>query len=141
MEKISVFLDTNVIIASLLSDSGASCKIIKNSSISKIISKTITAEIIQNSKRLNINSQDINLITEKITTVSLKLNKNTLFKKYGKYVSDIEDSHVAAGAHKSKTRFLLTHNIKDFVVEKIFSDFGIIVLKPGNFLQYLRSLK
>jgi len=141
MEKISVFLDTNVIIASLLSNSGASSQIIKNPKLNKIISKTVKEEILEVSIRLNLNHVLINSQLDKYKIITPKITKKVLENTYGKFVFDQEDSHVVAGTHSSKTKFLITHNLKHFNINRINSNMGIIVLTPGNFLQYLRSLK
>ncbi len=50
------------------------------------------------------------------------------------------DAHIVLGAKQAKGKFLVTYNIKHFLVEKIREDVGIIVLTPAFLLQYLRSL-
>lgn len=141
MEKIEVFLDSNVIISSILSKTGASFKIINDPEIEKLISKTVFAEVKIVSERLNIDFKKEKTALNQINLISINLTKKKLLKIYKKYVFDEEDSHVIAGTHKSKSKFLLTHNTKDFNINTINSDLNIIVLTPGIFLQYLRSLK
>ena len=46
--------------------------------------------------------------------------------------------YAAVQAH---VRFIVTYNQKDFRSERIKDDFRIIVLTPGQLLQYLRSLR
>lgn len=140
MGKIQVFLDTDVIISALLSQTGASVIVIKNPKIIKIVSKTVQKEVNEVAKRLNIDNQKIEGIIKNIRVNSLNLTKNEILAEYKKFVSDKKDSHVVAGAKRLKLRFLLTHNLKHYQVDKIKAQLGIIVLKPGNFLQYLRSL-
>ena len=144
MEKIQVFLDTDVVIAALLSKTGASYEIIKTPLVSKIISKTVEQEIKEVARRLDIDSQETKRILENISVASLSLIKKEVLKevlkKYKEFVSDEQDAHVVGGAHKTRSKFLLTHNFKHYQVDKINAKFGILVLKPGNFLQYLRSL-
>ena len=139
MEKIEVFLDTNVVISSILSTIGVSHRIIIHPKISKLITKTVEDEIISVSERLNIDSKKIKTVLKNLKRIELNLTKKNLLKNYNNYVFDQEDSHVVAGAHKSKTKFLLTYNIKHFKIDKINRDFGLIVMTPGRFLQYLRS--
>ena len=139
MEEIKVFLDTDVLISALLSQKGASYKLINDTKFKKIISKTITEETNEVSRRENINKGAVRAILKKTKITSLFLSKEKLLKTYSKYVFDEEDSHVVAGAYISKSNFLLTHNIKHYHVIKIKNDLGIKVMRPGDFLQYLRS--
>lgn len=138
MDKIKVFLDSDVIISSLLSKTGASYEILKNPQITKVVSETIKAEVNDVARRLNIIFSNENIF-RKMEVISLKLDKARLVKTYLPYVLDEEDSHVVAGVVNSKSRFLLTHNIKHYQVEKMKRDLEIITMKPGIFLQYLRS--
>lgn len=139
MEEIKVFLDTDVLISALLSQKGASYKLINDTKFKKIISKTITEEINEVSRRENVNKGAVRAILKKTKIIPLFLSKEKLLKTYSKYVFDEEDSHVVAGAYISKSNFLLTHNIKHYHVVKIKNDLGIKVMRPGDFLQYLRS--
>jgi len=140
MGKIQVFLDTDVVISALLSKTGASYELIKNPKIIKVVSKTVKKEIKEVTKRLNIDSQKTKAVLKKINATSLNLTKKEVLEEYNKFVFDEKDSHVVAGANRAKSRFLLTHNLKHYRVDKINAKFGILILKPGNFLQYLRSL-
>lgn len=138
MGKIKVFLDSDVIVAALLSKTGASYEIIKNPRISKVTSETVKREVNDVAKRLNIIFSNENIFG-KMEVISLKLDKARLVGTYLPYILDKEDSHVVAGANKTKSSFLLTHNLKHYYTEKIKRDLGIITIKPGIFLQYLRS--
>lgn len=139
MGQIKVFLDSNVIISALLSKSGASYQIINNPRIRKVISETIKEEVMEVSARLRIGIDEEDILDE-IKIIRIFSDKSPIVVKYQPYVLDVEDSHVVAGTVKAETRFLLTHNLIHFRIEKIRNDFGIIVMKPGIFLQYLRSL-
>jgi len=138
MAKIKVFLDTDVIISSLLSQKGASFEIINNKKIKKIISKILKSEVEEVVKRLSIKKSPW---LKNIETVSLNLSKKKLLKDYSAYVFDQKDSHVIAGAKLSNSRFLLTHNTKHYNILRIKNGLEIVVMKPGVFLQYLRSKK
>ncbi len=138
MGQIKVFLDSDVIVSAFLSSKGASFEIVKNSNIAKVISESIKIEVEDVSKRLNFSAADKGIV-EGIEVVTLKLEKARIVEKYFPYVLDEEDSHVVAGAEKAKVRFLLTHNTRHFQTEKIKRDFGILTMKPGIFLQFLRS--
>lgn len=138
MDPIVIFLDSDVIVAALLSKKGASSEIIKNNEFTKFASKTIKKEVEEVVKRLPIDITD-NKLFETIHIITLDINRGRLAKKYFAYVSDLEDSHVVAGAERSKSSFLLTHNLKHYKTDLIEQKLKIVVLNPGQFLQYLRS--
>lgn len=140
MEEIKVFLDTDVLISALLSDKGASYKLINEMKVKMIISKAIVAEITEVARREDIDKAAVRTILKKTKLIHLLFPKQKILQKYSKYVFDEQDSHVIAGAHISKSDFLLTHNIRHYHVVKIKNDLGIKVFRPGDFLQYLRSL-
>lgn len=140
MGKIQVFLDTDVIISGLLSKTGASFAVIKHRAVKKVISKTVKEELATVAKKLKIEDYQGKGLVENINLVTLGLTKSELIKNYQQFVLDQRDAHVVVGAKVSKSRFLLTHNLRHYRVDKIKADLGIMVLKPGNFLQYLRSL-
>ena len=140
MGKIQVFLDTDVIISALLSKQGASYEVIKNHKIIKTISNGVQKETEEVAKRLDINPLNIKQTLKYVNVISIRLTKSEILKQYKKFVLDKEDSHIIAGADKVKSKFLLTYNTKHYKADKIKADLGIIVLKPGFFLQYLRSL-
>lgn len=138
MAKIKVFLDSDVIISALLSAKGASFELLENSNIIKFISESIKIEVTEVAKRLNISNFNDNIF-DNINIVKINLDKKRIVKKYMPFVIDEEDSHVVAASHKTKVNFLLTHNIKHYRPEKIKDELKIITMKPGFFLQYLRS--
>ena len=140
MARIQVFLDSDVIVSSLLSRTGASYEVIKNSPTKKFASLTVKEEVSEVAKRLKIKNQKVLRVFGSVKLISIKLTKQEILKNYQKYVFDEEDSHVVAGAKISQARFLLTHNLKHYKVDDISANLGIIVLRPGSFLQYLRSI-
>lgn len=135
------FVDTDVIISALLSTAGASYTLIKTPKIKKIISQNVEEETREVAKRLKIHRQKIKNLLKVIKPIKLNLAKSMLLQKYEKFTIDEKDCHIVAGAHKSKSKFLLTHNIKHYKVDKINNNLGIKVLKPGAFLQYLRNIE
>src|SRR3989344_1739259 len=139
MEKRKVFLDTDVIIASLLSSKGASYRVLIHPGIRNVISNIIAKEVREVAKRQGIDVDKQQRVLHILRTVVLKTTKQRLRKTYTRYVFDEEDSHVVAGAAIAKTPFLLTHNLRHYNREKIKRDFNIIVMRPGEFLQFLRS--
>lgn len=138
MDKIKVFLDSDVIISALLSQKGASFEILQNSQVTKFISEAIKLEVTAVAKRLNLQSFSQNIFTD-MRMIKINLDKERLVEAYFPFVIDVEDSHVIAKADKAQVNFLLTHNTKHYLTEKIKMSFQIITMKPGLFLQYLRS--
>ena len=136
----TAFVDSDVVISSLLSKKGASFFLFHLTKISLFISSLSIKELEIVVKRLNINRQKLNsLIEKRLKVVILKETKEIIKKKYQNYVLDQNDAHVIAGAVAAKTKFLLTYNLKHYKKEKIKDDFDIIIFPPAAFLQYLRS--
>jgi predicted nucleic acid-binding protein len=143
MEKvtISVFVDSDVVISSLLSDKGAAHLLIHQATIKRFISNISNNELIVVIERLGINEEALtSLLNTQLTAIKLNKPNNVLKEKFSAYVADINDSHIVAGAVESKAKFLLTYNLKHFHLDLIKKDFDITVLTPAKFLQYLRSL-
>ena len=139
MEKLTVFLDTDVIISSLLSQSGASYELITYTKVKKIISTAVKEEVVLVSERHGIEPKKVTALLKNIKIISINLSREHILKSYSKFVFDNEDSHIVAGAQKSSSNILLTHNTKHYNATKIKNDLDIVVMKPGNFLQYLRG--
>jgi len=129
-----IFLDSDVIISSLLSSSGAAHLLIKTASPDKYISNYSVKELALVIKRLGVKPSGLKQLLKQLNVVKIK--KPFL----ANYVVDSHDSHVVSGAVKAKAQFLLTYNIKHFKAEKIKRNLGILVYRPAQFLQYLRSL-
>ena len=137
MEKVKVFVDTNLLVSALISQKGASYEIVQNSNIVKIISPTVSKELTEVSKKFRFRNKDVETILKHLSLKKVSLKKEKLEEIYSRYVIDPKDTHVLSSAKESKTKFLLTYNIKHFRVEKINNDFGIIVIKPEiNFFQF-----
>lgn len=139
MGKTKVFIDSDVVISSLLSKKGASFLVLNNNSITPIISDVIQSEIEEVGRRLKIKLDGYESLGG-IKVVKMNKAEQRVVDEFAGYVFDQEDSHVVCGAKRSKSKFLLTHNIKHYNVEKIKRDLNILVMKPGVFLQYLRSI-
>lgn len=137
-----VFVDSDVVISSLLSSSGASYQLLHTDSVTHIISSFSQKEIEIVVERLSMNKNDFEqLLKERLKVIPLSTSAATVKTKFQEYVLDINDAHIVAGAKVANVRFLITYNVKDYKIERIKDDFNIIILTPGQFLQYLRSLK
>ena len=123
-----VFVDSDVIISSLISNSGAASELVNNFEIIKIVSNFSIKELGIVKTRLKINKPLPELEVLTITNI----------KKYSIHSSDVNDAHIVAGAHQAKVKFLITYNLKHYKIDKIKRDLNIIIMTPGMFLQYLR---
>ncbi|MDO8638092.1 MAG: PIN domain-containing protein [Candidatus Daviesbacteria bacterium] len=140
---IKVFLDSDVVISSLISQKGAAYFLIQEKiNLKLIISNISQEELSRVAIKLSIGQDKTSkLIKEKLKVIQIRKKSEHLKKIFGDYVTDLNDAHIIAGAEKAKVRFLISYNIKHFQIDKIKQDFNIIVTTPANFLQYLRSLK
>ena len=138
---IKIFLDSDVVISSLISKSGVAYLLINSSfpNLGLFVSNLSVQEITKVSKRLNLDQKRLKVAIGKLDKIMMEDQLIDIKKKYRDYVSDIDDTHIVAGAVKSKARFLISYNIKDFKVGKIKQDFNIIVTSPANLIQYLRT--
>jgi predicted nucleic acid-binding protein len=138
---IKIFVDSDVIISSLISERGAAYLLIHKNKLDLFVSNLSVKEIGIVLKRLRYSKNKLrSLIRDKFKQVRLKEGVEGIKKQFGEYVLDFNDAHIVAGAQEAKAKFLVSYNIKDFKIDKIKKDFGIIVTTPANFLQYLRSL-
>lgn len=139
--EISAFLDTDVVISSLLSSKGASWLVINHpGKITLCLTEISLEEIIKVVHRLDISATRLSLLKPRFNITKTTARFSELVVKCNGYVNDQNDAKILAGAMFTKSRFLLTYNLKDYKVREIKNELGIIVLTPGSFLQYLRSL-
>lgn len=137
-----VFVDSDIIISSLISSKGAAHLLLKEQKGNFIISNISKKELEKVVKRLRLEQSQLqNLIKNSLKTVNLREEIRVIKEKFKGYTSDLNDTHIVAGAAKSKARFLLTYNIRHFSAQRIKEDFNITVLTPAQYLQYLRSLE
>lgn len=138
-----LFIDSDVIISSLLSSKGAAYLFINQiKEIKLFISNLSQKELEIVVTRLELSLTELRLLIEdKLHIIQLKDTASQTTKEYKDYVSDIHDAHIVLGAKEAKAKFLITYNIKDFKVEKTKQDLNILVMTPGQFMQFLRSLQ
>lgn len=141
MRKKKVFVDSDVVISSLLSQKGAAYLLLNEQSSNFVISNISKNEIEIVAERLNIKQNKLqDLIKKCFKIIRLKKEISKIKKDFKSYTNDVDDAHIVVGATDAKAKFLLTYNIKDFQRQKIKEDLGITVLTPAQYLQYLRSL-
>ena len=136
-----IFVDSDVVISSLISSKGAAFFLLHQTGLDFYISNISLSELEIVVERLKLNRRKLHvLVKDKLYLLKLQASVGELREKYNEYVSDPHDAHIISGARSGKVKFLITYNIKHFRIDKIKRDFNIIVTTPGNFLQYLRSL-
>lgn len=142
MTLLRVFVDSDVVISSLISQKGAA-HLLLGEKISKVkfyISNFSFKEQKIVVKRLKINQKKFqDLVKKRLTVVRSKTTAGQIKKEYQVYAIDSNDTHIVAGAEKSKAKFLITYSQRHFKEDKIKQDLNILVLTPAQFLQYLRS--
>lgn len=138
-EKLTIFLDSDVIISSIISKKGAAFSLINNKKIVKYISNISFKEIKIVTKRLKLDMKPSKNIFAQFKLVILKENIDVLKTEYGKFVFDDNDAHIVADVKESLANFLITYNLKHFKKDLIKQNLKAITLTPALFLQYLRS--
>lgn len=140
INPLKIFVDSDVIISSLISQKGAAFLLLSKKGQDFYISNLSKRELAIVAERLNIEKTKLNFtIKNKLKLVTIKDDLDSIKTSFGQYTKDTNDAHIVAGAVKAKAQFLLTYNLKDYQIDKIKKDFGIIVFTPAKFLQYLRS--
>ena len=135
-----IFLDSDVVISSLISSIGASYQLINSKATVSFISDISYRELVLVIKRLNLAENKLKILTKKkIKIFKIKKSLNQIKLDYKDCVKDINDAHIITGAVESKAGFLITYNIRHFEINKIKEKYRIQVMTPGTFLQYLRS--
>ncbi|MBD3280340.1 PIN domain-containing protein [Candidatus Dojkabacteria bacterium] len=131
----NIFLDTDVLISSILSSRGASYW---------LIHKTENLNLYTNSETLEELNKVVTrnkLTADKIYLEKLIVNTDrTEYSDFQSLLNDRNDEHILRGAVNSNSEYLVTFNKKDYKIDLIRATFNIITLSPGEFLQYLRSL-
>lgn len=141
MKRLKVFVDSDVVISSLLSKKGAAYLILNEQKSNFLISSISKLELKKTVERLGIQQDKLQKLIKKcLKVIPLKKELAEIKKDFKIYTIDLNDAHVIAGAESSKAKFLLTYNIRHFQRQKIRKDLKIIVFTPAQYLQYLRSI-
>lgn len=137
---VKVFVDSDVVISSLISSEGAAYLLLNQVKLPFWISNLSQAELEIVAKRLKLDKSKLDqLIEDKLKVVKIKKKLEQIKGEFGDYTKDPNDAHIIAGATEAKVRFLISYNIKHYKVERIKQDFDIVVTTPAKLLQYLRS--
>ena len=134
------FVDSDVVISSLLSVTGAAYTLIQDPKLKPTISSISVSELQIVANRLGIKATELEtLIASQFSVVKIGKNLSTIKDEYGQYVSDINDAHIVSGAHSAGSKYLISYNLKHFKTDKIKNELDILVMTPALFMQFLRS--
>ena len=135
-----VFLDSDVVISSLISNLGAAYQLVNNKNIVCFISNISYQELLLVVKKLNIDDKKLKVIVkERLKIVKLSQNLKQIKSEYKNYVKDPNDAHIVAGTVESNADFLITYNVKHYKINEIKVKHNIQIMTPSIFLQFLRS--
>jgi putative PIN family toxin of toxin-antitoxin system len=139
MENNTIIMDTNVLFAGLYSSTGASFQILKLLDARRmrpVISTALLFEYEDVLKReqiiLELSHKQVEIILDNICAFS-KFQK--IYFLWRPYLKDPKDDHVLEVAVASKTKTIVTHNLRDF---RGVGKFGIKAISPGNFLEVIK---
>ncbi len=135
-----VFVDSDVVISSLISSQGAAYLLLNQTILKLVISDISLAEIKQVLKRMNIDENALKSLLPKLEIIKVSKSLIQIKKEYSNLTYDLDDAHILAAAVQAKANFIISYNQKDFNSNQIKMDFDIILITPGHFLQYLRSI-
>jgi len=136
-----VFIDSDVITSSVISQAGAAHFLLTKNLENFYISNYSKKEIEIVAKRMKLDSTVLDRRMKLLLQCNLIQSISIIKNEYSSYVINPNDTHIVAGAKTANAQFLITYNKKDYNIEQINRDFSILVLSPGEFLQYLRSFK
>ncbi len=139
-----VILDTNVLVAALRSDMGASYAIVSQLPSARFqIALTVP---------LYLQYQDVLTRPEHMTGASTRddilnflryvcsiAHRQRVFFLWRPWLKDPKDDMVLEAAVASQSRYIITHNLRDFTGSGIEEYFGIVPMRPREFLHRLRS--
>jgi putative PIN family toxin of toxin-antitoxin system len=133
-----VFLDSSVIIAALLSTTGASAKILTLSE-GGIVEAYVTDEVVE--EVLDVVQRKfpeaLSLVKEllKKTCTCIKATKGKMKGNPQEWIKDPKDVKILLGAKQCKVDVLLTLDLKDFIKDKSVAEKSQLKIQtPGDFL-------
>lgn len=138
-----VFLDSSVIIAALLSTTGASAKILTLSEggiVEAYITDEVREEVIEVVQRKFPEAVDLVKELLKKTCTCVKATKSKVKGNPQDWIKDPKDVKILLGAKQCKVDILLTLDLKDFIKEKTVAEKSKLKIQtPGDFLNEVFS--
>lgn len=139
-KKVKVFVDSDIIISAQLSSAGAAHFLLNKTNLSLFVSNLSLVELKRVAARHKINNDKLlTFIKLRFSQVRLTEGFKEIEGRFRNYTNDPDDIHIVAGAVRANVEFLLTYNLRDYKIDEIKKDLGIIIITPASFLQYLRS--
>lgn len=137
-----VILDTNVLVSGLRSKRGASYRLLMlltEDVYQPQVSVPLFLEYESVTKRQGLISQlSHDDIDDILNFVLSKSSIRSIYFLWRPFLKDPKDDMVLEVAVESNSKFIITHNLKDF---KDIDTFGIKALTPKQFLQYIEPIK
>ena len=139
-----ITLDTNVLFSSLYSSSGASHQILKliiDEKLQIAISTPVYFEYndvlirTENLKKINLTIKEIEDVLD---LLALLAKKHSIYFLLRPNLSDEKDNIFVECAFASKSRYLITSNVKDFKHAEL-KGFSFQIITPGDFLKIWRE--
>jgi putative PIN family toxin of toxin-antitoxin system len=143
-----IVIDTNIFLSALLSNRGASYKLILwitnqyklKEQKYNVISNTLVTEfedVLNRDKNIvdftNFNKDDIGKFINAICKISFHQKINFLWRPF---LKDIKNDMVLEVAFNARARYIVTYNKKDF--KNVHKYFGIKIVTPKEFLGEVR---
>ncbi len=139
-----VTMDTNVLLAAHISQSGASHKILRliiNEKINLALSTQILLEyddVLKREEILKLTKLNIKQIEDVLDLLVLLAQKQKIYYRLRPNLRDENDNLFVECAFASNSNYLITSNIRDFNGGEL-SGFKFKVLTPKNFYQMWRK--
>ena len=139
MKDATVIIDTNILFAGLYSSRGASHQVLRLVDAEIITPVISVALFFEYEDVLRRNSAILKLSQEKIDVILDNLCALSVFQKvyflWRPYLRDPKDDHVLELAVASRTRWIVTHNLKAFEGSQRF---GVQAIPPKQLLEMLK---
>ena len=133
----NIVIDTNVLLSAMFSNRGASYKLLSMIDSEKFVVNISTTLLYEYEEILELKSKlGIKYVDSILDYICLIGKKNSIFYLWRPKLKDIDDDFLLELAVKSSS-IIVTLNGKDF---KPASEFGIKVMTPKEFLQYIGEL-
>ena len=105
-----VFIDSDVVISSLLPSSGAALLLLNQSTIKPVISSISFKELRIVINRISIEPEKLEVLIKnrfEVFPINKKLEK--IKEEYIQFVGDVSDAHIVAGAHEAKIKYIISY--------------------------------
>jgi len=136
-KKVKVFVDSDIVISSQLSNIGAAYFLLNKTNLSLFVSNLSLVELQRVATRHKINNaQMLAFIKKRFSHVNLTEEFKEIESQFNSYANDPNDIHVIAGAVRANVNFLLTYNLKDYKIDKIKMPDNGLLLEPINPVKY-----